>query len=133
MDMDRESALDETQHILVELKAKVGMMTSLHENLGPSKAQRFLDLPGQLFSCQDVSLGMAGGPIKGTKAATADAQIRIIDVPVDYIADDSFRMFPETDLLSQPRKLIEISLPVELQCLIDVEALPQMNIVDRGF
>jgi hypothetical protein len=54
-------------------------------------------------------------PVEGAKAAVRDADVGIVDVPVDDVRDRVMRMFGGANAISLEAELEEGRIPVEVQ------------------
>src|SRR5262249_28527540 len=89
---DVEPLLDRPQQVLVPLDCELRMQAALHQNACASEVEGLLNFVEDHFLGVHITLGMAHGPVKGAKAAIFGAEIGVIDVAVDDVAGDSFRM-----------------------------------------
>src|SRR5258708_29490923 len=86
-----ETALDRAQQVFVPLDLEVGMQAALHQDAGAAEVERLLDLREDYFVGMKVPFGAAHGPIERAEAAILGAEIRLVDVAVDDVADDALR------------------------------------------
>src|SRR6516225_2425147 len=126
MAVNREPRLYGPQQILIPLDTQVRMQSTLHQNPGASKINRFLDLVEDLFLRQDVSFLVAHRAIERAEAAILGAEVRVVDIPVDDVGNDAFRMkllshrirrHPDPDKVVG-RKKIDQFLPVHVSASI---------------
>ena len=68
------------------------MNPALHQNAGPAQRNRLFDFLVDDVVGQDVRFRIAFYPVKRAKAAEFFANIRVIDIAVDDIADDVIGM-----------------------------------------
>jgi|SRR5881275_3202195 len=96
MQMDFGKALlDPTQQTLEPVDCQIGMQSALHENSGAPKFDRLSDLAVDSIEIEDVSLGSQLAlqrTIKSAERAVLSAEIRVINVAIDDVGDDTFRM-----------------------------------------
>jgi len=90
--MDGEFALDEAEHVAVELQPQIRMKTALQEYLRPPQADGFLYLLKELSPREYIRIGCAGRSVKRAEAATRNADIGVIDIPIDHVRYDWLRM-----------------------------------------
>src|SRR5580704_15887558 len=108
---DIELLLDRPQQILIPLDLEFRMQTALHQDSGSAQVDGLLDLLKDHFLRMNVAFGMTHGPIKSAKAAIFRAEICVINVAVDNIADDPVRMQLAADLISRhpdPNQIVAI-------------------------
>ena len=67
------------------------MQAALHQNAGAAQVHGLLDLLENGFVREDVAFVVAHGPVEGAEAAIFGAEIRVVDVAIDDVADDAFR------------------------------------------
>ena len=84
--------LDVSQQIEIPLKRDVGVVTSLHQDLYTADRLQLVDLASDCLVREQISLGMLGTPIERAKLAVGDADVRVVDVPIDDVRDDVFGM-----------------------------------------
>src|SRR5436305_11060463 len=84
--------LDGAKQFLVPLDLQIRVEPTLHQNSSASQVDGLLDFLQDDFLRKDVTLLMAHGPIESTEAAIFSAEICVVDVPVDDVADNSVRM-----------------------------------------
>ena len=68
------------------------MQAALHQDAGAAQVDGFLNLVEDDFLGQDVAFGVAHGTVEGAEAAILGAEIGVVDVAVDDVADHVFRM-----------------------------------------
>ena len=72
--------------------AQVGMDPSLHQDLGAALGDRLLDLSEYFVLCKDIGFGTVLGPVERAELALVDADVGVIDVPVDDKGDQPLGM-----------------------------------------
>src|SRR5262245_37979931 len=73
------------------------MNATLHQNAGAAEGKRLFNLFVNDMVRQNIGLGISLDPVKGAKGAEFFADIRIVDVSIDDVADDVVWMMPATD------------------------------------
>src|SRR5580693_1920339 len=68
------------------------MQPALHQNAGAAQVDGLLNLVEDHFLRMDVAFGMPHGPVERTETAILGAEIGVVDVAIDDIADDTVRM-----------------------------------------
>ena len=82
--VDRVALLDRAEEVLVVVDGEVGVVAALHEDAGAADCERLLDLLEDDGLREQVALGAVAGPaVEGTEVAVGDADVRVVDVPVD--------------------------------------------------
>ena len=92
MDTGAEALLDRRQQILIPLDLQIRVQAALHQDAGSAQVECFLNLVEDDLVREDVALGVAHGAIEGAEAAVLGAEIGVVDVAVDDVADHAFRM-----------------------------------------
>ena len=84
MQVDLVARLDRAEEILVVVDAEVGVVAALHEQAGAAERERLLDLLEDHGLRQQVALALVAGPaVEGAEVAVGDADVRVVEVPVD--------------------------------------------------
>ena len=82
--VDRVARLDRAEEILVVVDPEVGVMAALHEEPGAADRERLLDLLVDHRLRQEVALAHVAGPaVERAEVAVGDADVRVVEVPVD--------------------------------------------------
>src|SRR3569623_90011 len=68
------------------------MQAALHQHSRAAEVERFLDLLEDYFLRQNIPFGMSHGPVECAEAAILRAEVGVVDVAVDDIGNDAFRM-----------------------------------------
>src|SRR5262245_49458032 len=68
------------------------MQSALHQYAGTAQVDRLLDLLEDRLLGQNVALGVPHGAIERTEAAILRAEVRVVDIAIDDVADDPFRV-----------------------------------------
>ena len=89
---DIEALLDRAQQILIPFDIQVRVQAALHQDAGAAQVDGLLDFLEDDFLRMHVAFGVAHGPVKRAKAAIFGAEIGVVDVAVDDVADHAFRM-----------------------------------------
>ena len=82
--MDRVARLDRAEQVLVPVDVEIGMVAALHQEGRAAERERLLDLLEDHRLRQDVALARIARPaVEGAEVAVRDADVRVVDVPVD--------------------------------------------------
>ena len=82
--VDRVARLDRAEEVLVVVDPEVGVVAALHEEPGAADRERLLDLLVDHRLRQQVPLAhVARAPVEGAEVAVGDADVRVVEVPVD--------------------------------------------------
>ena len=68
------------------------MQTALHQDAGAAQVDGLLDLLEDHFLRKNVAFGVAHRAVERAEAAILGAEVRVVDIAVDDVADDAFRM-----------------------------------------
>jgi hypothetical protein len=94
------AALDRAEEVLVVVDAQVGVVTALHEDARAADRERLLDLLEDDRLREQVALGaIAGAAVEGAEVAVGDADVRVVDVPVDDERDPAGVAVSRTQLV----------------------------------
>ncbi len=99
----RKALLDAAQHFLVPVDLKIGMQATLHQHAGAAQFNGFPNLVVDGVELENVSLfggGTLQGPIEGAEGAILGAEIGVINVAVDDVGSNAFRMQPAAHRIS---------------------------------
>ena len=91
----REALFDAAQQALKPIDLQVGMQAALHQHAGAAKFNRLANLFVDGVEVEDVSLGRQLAlqrPIEGAERAVLGAEVGVINVAVDDVGDNAFRM-----------------------------------------
>ena len=82
--VDRVALLERAEEVLVVVDAEVRVVPALHEDARAADRERLLDLLVDDRLREEVALGAVAGPaVEGAEVAVGDADVRVVDVPVD--------------------------------------------------
>ena len=82
--VDPVALLDRAEQILVVLDPEIGVVAALHQHAGAAERERLLDLLEDHRLRQQVALGaVARAAVEGAEVAVGDADVRVVEVPVD--------------------------------------------------
>ena len=119
MDMDWMMPFDVAHQLEVPLEGDVRVVSSLEEDLDPADRLALVDLGADLLEAQDVPFGVPGPAVERAELAIGDADVGVVDVPVDDVGDDVFRVLPlalgvrEAAQLEQGGPLVEFEEVLE--------------------
>jgi hypothetical protein len=104
--VNREALLDRAEQILIPLDFQIRMQAALHEHARAAQLDGFLDLLIDHLVRQEVTFGVAHGPVKGAEAAILGAEVGVVDIAIDDVGNDALGVplaadgvggHPETD------------------------------------
>ena len=95
--------LDVAQQVEVPLERDVRVVPALDEDLDAAQRLRLVDLRADLLERQRVALAVLRPPVERAEAAVGDADVRVVDVPVDDVRDDAVGM-PLAGARGPPRR-----------------------------
>src|SRR5438874_532432 len=77
-------ALDRAEEVFVVVNAEIRMVSALHQYPGAAECEGLLDLLEDDRLRQEIALPAVARPaIEGAEVAVGDADVRVVDVPVD--------------------------------------------------
>jgi hypothetical protein len=84
VEVDRVALLDRAEEILVVVDPEVGVVATLHEQPGAAERERLLDLLVDHGLGQQIALAHVAWPaVERAEVAVRDADVRVVEVPVD--------------------------------------------------
>src|SRR5438445_1666731 len=105
-------SLDVPHQIEVPLERDVGIVPTLHQDLHPAERLELLDLAADLLERQYVALGVLGPPVERAELAVGDADVRVVDVPVDDVRDGVLGVQPPPRLVRERAQLESLGATV---------------------
>ena len=107
--------LDVAHQVQVPLERDVRVVAALDEDLDATERLGLLDLRTDLLERQRVPLAVFWPAVKGAEPAVGDADVRVVDVPVDDIRDDAVRVLRGAGLVCLEPELEERRVRVEIE------------------
>ena len=92
MTVDLKSFLDAGKQPFVIVDLQIRMDAALHQNSRTTESQRFFNLFIDHVIGQHVSLGVTLNAIERTESAEFFADIGVVDIAIDDVADDIVRV-----------------------------------------
>ena len=120
MDVNRVIPLDVAHQLEVPLERNVRIVAALEQNLDAANGLTLVDLGADLLEAQDVAFVVLGPAIECAELAVGDADIGVIDIPIDDVGDHPLRVMPppfrvgKLPQLEQGSPLIELEIVSEL-------------------
>src|SRR3954471_6242536 len=81
--------LHRTKQVLIPFERQVWIVAALEQQLPTAKRDGLVDLPEDLLEPEHVSFRRSHGTVKGTEVTAGDADVRVIDVAIDDVGDDT--------------------------------------------
>ena len=92
MTVNLESLFDRRKQVFVIIDLQIRMDAALHQNAGATESEGFFDLLIDDVIGQNVGFRITLHPIERAERAEFSANIGVIDIPVNDVADDVVRM-----------------------------------------
>src|ERR1051325_7433195 len=108
-------ALDVAHQLQVPLERDVRIVPALEEALHPADRFALVDLLADLLERQHVALAVPGAPVERAELAVGDADVGVVDVPVDDVGDDVLGVELPAPLVGERAQLEERGPLVELE------------------
>src|SRR5438094_25092 len=105
VDVNRMVALDVAHQVQVPREGDVGIVAPLDEDLHAAERLQLVDLATDLLEREDVPLGVLRPPVERAELAVRDADIGVVDVPIDDVGDLVLRMQPPPRLVGEGAEL----------------------------
>ena len=99
MAVDLVAFLDSREQLLVIVDLQIGMDPALHKNASTAQRQRFFDFLVDDVIRQDVGLVVALHAVERAEGAEFLADVGVIDIPIDDVADDVLGMPAQPDAI----------------------------------
>jgi hypothetical protein len=110
----RIARLDGPEQILVPLEREIRIVATLEEELSAAERDRLVDFAEDLLERENVAFAGTDGAIERTEVTPRNADVRVVDVAVDDVGDDTFGMFLRAHsvgkLPEQRRRRVQIQL-----------------------
>ena len=87
MDVDRVIALDVAHQVEIPLERDVRVVPALEQDLDAADRLALVDLGADLLEAQHVALRVLGPAVERAELAVGDADVGVVDVPVDDVGD----------------------------------------------
>ena len=84
--------MQRSQQVLIPFDTEVGMQSTLHQNAGAAERNRFINLCADFFERADVGVRRTRPAVESTESANYVADVRVVNIAVDYVSDDVVRM-----------------------------------------
>jgi hypothetical protein len=101
------------------------VQATLQQDLLSPQRQRLLDLLRELRLREEVSLLGGQIAVEGAERALRSAHVRVVDVAVDDLGDDPFRVQPLADGVGQGAQLQRVSVAQQGHAFGGGEPLPR--------
>src|SRR6187549_3134978 len=132
MAVDRKALLYSGQELFVVIDLEIGMNAPLHKYSGAAERQGFFDLLVDHVIREDVGFGVSLHPIEGTECAELFADVRIVDIPINDVADHIVRMPTNSNLIRGFGQIEKICVLKEHDCLLRRHSCSFNGIEDRS-
>src|SRR5882672_706166 len=90
-----------SQQVFIPFDVEVGVQSALHQNSGAAEGNRLIDLLADFFQRANVSVRGARPAVERAEGTYDIADIRIVDVAVDYVSDNVVLVSPLANLVSR--------------------------------
>ncbi len=120
VDVNRVMPLDVAHQLEVPLERNVRIVPALEQNLNAADRLALVDLGADLLEAEDVAFAVLGPSIECAELAVGDADVGVVDVPIDDVGDHPLRVMPpplgvgELPQLEERGPLIELQIVFEL-------------------
>src|SRR5688500_17406670 len=111
----RVARLDRPEQIFVPLDRQIRVVTTLQQQLVSTERNRLVDLVENFLETEHVTVAMADLAVERAEVAARHADVRVIDVAVDDVGDDAFRMLARPDAVGERAEQVRWSMAIQLQ------------------
>jgi hypothetical protein len=123
------SGLHSAKEIFVPVQRQVGIVPALQQQLPAPECDRLVDLPEDLLEPEHVPFSRSDRTVEGAEITAGDADIRVVDVAVDDVADDSVRMLARAHGIGKPAKEGGRRVQIEVERLGSIEPAAAPHLV----
>src|SRR3954463_16236750 len=113
--------LDIAHQLEVPLEGNVGIVPALEQDLHAADRLALVNLGADLLEAQDIPLIVLRPAVEGAELTVCYANVRVVDVPVDDVGDDVFRM------LAPPLPAGELPQRQERCALVELEVISELS------
>src|SRR6476659_6000245 len=107
--------LDVRHQIQIPRERDVRVVTTLDQDLNCAESFRLVDLCANLLERKSVPFAVLWSAVKRAESAVSDADVRVVDVPVDDVRDDVARMQALAHAIRLSSELNQWSVRVEIE------------------
>ena len=130
--MDPVARLDRAEEILVVVDPEVRVMAALHEEAGAADRERLLDLLVDHGLRQEIRLALiARAPVERAEVAVGDADVRVVQVPVDDERHLRRVVQPVADLVRDAADRDEVARAKQRDRVLVRDPLPVERLLER--
>ena len=115
VNVDRVVPLDVAHQLEIPLERDVGVVAALEQDLHAADRLALVDLGADLLEAEHVALVVLGPAVERAELAVGDADVGVVDVPVDDVGDDRFRVLAPALGVGQLAELEQRGPLVELE------------------
>ena len=120
----RIPCLDGTEQILVPLERKVRIVPSLEEQLPATERDGLVDLLEDLLEAEDVAFVRADRTVERAEVTPRDADVRVVDVAVDDVADNPPGMLPRANAVGEFAEERCRRVEIQVERFVAIDAVP---------
>ncbi len=117
----RKPLLDAREQPLKPIDLQVWVDAALHQHTCSAHLQRLGDLLVDLFELEDVAFGGLGSlqrPIEGAEGAVLGAEVGVVDVAIDDVADHALGVKAAADSIGLKAQADEVRGVEVIECLL---------------
>src|SRR3990172_8922351 len=127
--MDWKPGLYRAQQIFVIVDLQARVQAPLHQDLGAAELRQLLDLLENLLLGKDIPLLRTRQPIEGAERTLDPTDIRVIDIPPDYVCDDRVRVQTPASGVGHGRQLEQGSAFEKFEAFVEAEPFPSLDLL----
>src|SRR3990172_2553087 len=126
--MDWKPGLYRAQQIFVIVDLQARVQSSLHQDLCAAELHQLLDLLENLLLGKDIPLLRTRQPIEGAERTLDPTDIRVIDIPPDYVCDYRVRVQTPASGVGHSRQLQQGRPFEKFDAFVEGEPLPRLDL-----
>src|SRR5262245_2333503 len=109
----RIALLHRTEEIFVPVDWQIRVVAALKKELDAADRNRLVDLLEDLVEAEHVTVSVSHRAVEGAEVTACDADVRVVDIAVDDVRDDSLGMLAGADLVRHAREPVGRRLAIQ--------------------
>ena len=124
--------LDRPEQIFIPGQRQIRVVAALEQELNAADRDRLVDLSKQLVEPEHVAVRRSDRPVECTEVAPGDADVRVVDVPIDDVGDEGVGVLAGANRIGQGAQDRRGCGAIELECFGSVEPGARPNFFDKA-
>ena len=115
--------LDVAHQLQVPVERNVRIVPALQQDLHAAERLALVDLRADLLEREHVAAGVLGPAVEGAERAVGDADVGVVDVPIDDVRDGFVGMVAIPLRVGERAQLQQRRLVVQLEVVLELAAV----------